>query len=355
MPSRGAEVSIAIERLRSASPGARQEVRGLAHRLRGTAGSYGFPQAGDAAAKIEDIISDDGIVLGETEWTSLDDAMLALTAAAATAADQSGALPAEVVAPGDRILVVDDDPTFLGQVGELARRHATDVLAALNAKSALEIARTQKPGAAILDVVLGPGETSFDLARELRALPGCESLPIAFISAKATPVTRIAAAHAGGSLFLEKPLDGAMFAEAAQQLLALRPLKPRVLVVNGDPEFSGWITNTLGREGMQVEMMSDPQEILASLEHLRPDVLILDILYGSLSGFDLCRMIRTTPAWRDLPILFLTGSTSADMRIAAFQAGGDDYLGQTGGHRGVAGPHPCATRPGTPDARASRH
>src|SRR5581483_10591243 len=44
------------------------------------------------------------------------------------------------------------------------------------------------------------------------------------------------------------------------------------------------------------------------------------------SGFDICRMLRTIPRWRDLPIIFLTAFADVDTRIACMRCGGDDYL-----------------------------
>ncbi len=45
-----------------------------------------------------------------------------------------------------------------------------------------------------------------------------------------------------------------------------------------------------------------------------------------MSGFEVCRVLRTNTRWQDTPILFLTGETELDARLAAFDAGGDDYL-----------------------------
>jgi diguanylate cyclase (GGDEF)-like protein len=325
LKDRVGELAAAIERLQKKLPDAPREVELLSHRLRGTAGSFGFHAVGLAAGQIEDLVSEPTRALGKGEWATINAAVISLMAAAALASSHIGSEQDEMAHP-DRILVVDDDASFLSYVGELARRYAMDVLPALDAEAAEQLVRRQKPGAAILDVVLGQQETSFKLARDLRMIPGCESLPIAFISAYDDQQTRIAAAHAGGSFFLSKPLDGATFADAAQELLSQRPTRPRVLIVDDDAEFRKSTATVLAGNDMQVEGIPGTDDILAHLERFRPDILLIDSLLKEASGFDICRMIRTTPSWRDLPVVFLTSQVGEQTRIAAFQAGGDDYL-----------------------------
>jgi diguanylate cyclase (GGDEF)-like protein len=66
--------------------------------------------------------------------------------------------------------------------------------------------------------------------------------------------------------------------------------------------------------------------VLEALEELKPDLLILDVMLPGVNGFDIARMLRTTQMWQDLPIVFLTGRTDLESRVAAFESGADDYL-----------------------------
>jgi diguanylate cyclase (GGDEF)-like protein len=62
------------------------------------------------------------------------------------------------------------------------------------------------------------------------------------------------------------------------------------------------------------------------LEKVPVDLLLLDVVMPTLSGFDLCRALRTSTRWADLPVLFLTARDTVEARLAAFQSGADDYL-----------------------------
>jgi PleD family two-component response regulator len=53
---------------------------------------------------------------------------------------------------------------------------------------------------------------------------------------------------------------------------------------------------------------------------------LLDAMLPRVNGWDAIRIVRTTPEHRDVPILFLTGRTDLASRVAAFEAGADDYL-----------------------------
>jgi diguanylate cyclase (GGDEF)-like protein len=319
--------SVASARAGQAQVALRLEARTLAHRISGTAGSYGFPEVGSACAHLEELI----VGLGETLESALPAAWASVSQAAATvlvAAARSSQTPdaPEPRANEPRFLVVDDDPAVLAYVEALGRQQAIEVIRAYDEPEALARARQFSPDVAILDVALGE-DKSFNLARELRSLPGLEQLPLAFMSIDAGLDNRIAAAHAGGSLFLVKPLEPVSFAGAVRQLVALREAaRPRVLVVDDDPQFLQLVSAVLRSDGMAVSTLSDGLQVLDALQQNRPDLLILDILLPGFSGFDLCRMLRTTPEWQELPIVFVTASSSAQSRIAAYQAKADDYL-----------------------------
>lgn len=324
----GLAAAVMVCRGAPADPALRTAARVLAHRISGTAGAYGVPEVGSACAQVEELI----VALAEgpqppaaADWEPVLRACEAVYGAARKSqqAQQTGPEPR---ANEPRFLVVDDDPAVLTFLEALARQQAVEVVRAADEAEALSRARTSPPDAAILDVRLGQ-DKSFQLARELRSLPGLEQLPLAFMSIDAGLENRIAAAHAGGSLYLTKPLDPQRFAAAVRQLVALRDAtRPRVLVLDDDPIFLALASAVLRSDGIAVSTQSDGLKVLESLQNTRPDLLLLDVMLPGFSGFDLCRMLRTTPEWQDLPILFVTATSTVEHRIAAFQAKADDFL-----------------------------
>jgi DNA-binding response OmpR family regulator len=101
--------------------------------------------------------------------------------------------------------------------------------------------------------------------------------------------------------------------------------RPRVLVVDDDPEVAKSIEATL-RRNYQVQMVHSG--ILAIQEARRhpPHLIILDVVMHGLNGLETCQKLREDPLLEDIPILFLTALGRPEDRVAGFKVGGDDYL-----------------------------
>ena len=230
-------------------------------------------------------------------------------------------------AEGFRILVVDRDPQFIREVTRLAGAQVGDVLGVATAQEALAAVRACAPDLVLLDARLEGPDGAQALARELRAAPACESLPLVFACADSSVQERVAAAQAGCSAFLEKPLTAEVFGDTLRPLLSMQAARrPHVLTVDDDVIGARIVGQMLRRAGLLVTHLSEPDRILEALEEARPDLVLLDIEMDRLSGLDVCRVLRTSSTWRDLPILLLTAHSELATRIAAFQAGADDYL-----------------------------
>ena len=234
-------------------------------------------------------------------------------------------VPPVVGLSAPRVLVVDADARIRRQLEELGHERLLSVIAAASTEEALACARDGRIDAAIIDSTLGPAAVA--LARELRAIPGLERLPMAFLSERGDLGRRVAAAHAGASLFLNKPVDAYGFGAAVEQMLALgRAEKMCVLVIDDDAEFSACVAAVLEPHGIVVRTALDAARLVETLDEVRPDLVLLDAMLPQVSGWDAIRIMRTMPEWRDVPILFLTGRTDIASRIEAFDAGADDYL-----------------------------
>jgi len=99
----------------------------------------------------------------------------------------------------------------------------------------------------------------------------------------------------------------------------------KVLIVDDNYNIAETIADYLGLAGMTVDFAYNGQGALQLLESERFDVIIMDIMMPKLDG------IATVAKLRDelrcgTPILFLTAKDSLADKVAAFKAGGDDYL-----------------------------
>lgn len=101
-------------------------------------------------------------------------------------------------------------------------------------------------------------------------------------------------------------------------------LGPTVLIVEDDPELRAVLGRGLREEGFDVEAVATGHQALERVEHVAPDVLVIDIGLPDTDGRDLCQALRARGI--QTPVLFLTAHDALVDRIAGFDAGGDDYL-----------------------------
>jgi two-component system, OmpR family, response regulator len=99
---------------------------------------------------------------------------------------------------------------------------------------------------------------------------------------------------------------------------------PRVMIVEDDPELRDVLGRGLAEEGFETDAVSTGAEFLERVEHIRPDLLVVDIGLPDADGRDLCQAIRARGV--QAPVLFLTARDALPDRLAGFDAGGDDYV-----------------------------
>jgi len=59
---------------------------------------------------------------------------------------------------------------------------------------------------------------------------------------------------------------------------------------------------------------------------IQPDLILLDVDMPEMNGFDVCRLLKTDLATRDIPVIFVTAATSMDERICGFDLEAVDYV-----------------------------
>ena len=97
----------------------------------------------------------------------------------------------------------------------------------------------------------------------------------------------------------------------------------RVLVVDDEPAIRRFLRVSLGAHGCVVFEAVNGQEALAGVAAHRPDLVILDLGLPDIDGLEVTRQLRE---WTHLPIIILSVRGEEAQKIAALDAGADDYL-----------------------------
>jgi two-component system OmpR family response regulator len=98
----------------------------------------------------------------------------------------------------------------------------------------------------------------------------------------------------------------------------------RVLVIDEEAPLTDLLTLSLTFEGWQVETLANGNDAVDTVRRFRPDAILLDMMLPDVSGVAVVSRLRE--AGIQTPVIFLTGRTSLEDRLAAFGAGGDDYM-----------------------------
>jgi two-component system response regulator MprA len=97
----------------------------------------------------------------------------------------------------------------------------------------------------------------------------------------------------------------------------------RILIVEDDPRVRSSLDRALRANGYVIDSATNGAEGLAMASG-EPDAIVLDVNLPDISGFEVCRMLRSRGD--RTPILMLTARDAVEDRVAGLDAGADDYL-----------------------------
>jgi phosphate regulon transcriptional regulator PhoB len=103
-------------------------------------------------------------------------------------------------------------------------------------------------------------------------------------------------------------------------------VKQKILIVDDEPDALELVGFNLKRAGFDTLSASDGQEALRKARESSPDLMVLDLMLPEIDGLELCRMLRSDPLTRSLPIIMLTAKAAEVDRVLGLELGADDYL-----------------------------
>jgi two-component system KDP operon response regulator KdpE len=98
---------------------------------------------------------------------------------------------------------------------------------------------------------------------------------------------------------------------------------PVALIIEDEPQIRRFVRSALEAEGWQVHEAATQQRGLIEAGTRKPDLLVLDLGLPDGDGMDLIRDVRT---WSSVPIIVLSARADESDKVAALDAGADDYL-----------------------------
>ena len=102
--------------------------------------------------------------------------------------------------------------------------------------------------------------------------------------------------------------------------------KPAILIADDDMEFLGFMSSVLRKQSYDVICAEDGDKALQAILHDPVDLVLLDVGMPKWNGIALCRIIKSSPQSRLIPVVLLTGDVDPAVRMEAIEAGADDFL-----------------------------
>ncbi len=240
----------------------------------------------------------------------------------APAGDEAPADPDRAV-----VLVVEDDPRSADLLRLYLEGAGFAVRVAADGEEGVRLARSLRPAAVLLDVLL-PRLDGWDVLAHLKADPSTAALPVVIVSMLDE---RGKAFALGAAEYLVKPVAREEVVGALHRCLSRLGGRRTVVVIDDDPVDLDLVEASLAPEGYSVLRAGSGEEGLELVRRELPAVVVLDLLMPGLDGFAVVERLRADPATADVPVVVLTAKdmTADDRRRLAGQI---SHLGQKGAY-----------------------
>lgn len=98
----------------------------------------------------------------------------------------------------------------------------------------------------------------------------------------------------------------------------------KVLIIDDNEMNITILLNTLGST-YDISVALNGKEAFEALKDEIPDLIVLDIIMGEISGLDVCKKVKSYERTKHIPVIFLTAAHDA-LKESAYEAGADDFM-----------------------------
>lgn len=99
----------------------------------------------------------------------------------------------------------------------------------------------------------------------------------------------------------------------------------KILLVDDEKDIVEFLKYNLEQENFEVLVGYNGQDALDKISG-KPDLVILDIMMPDMDGFEVCRRIRATKGFENVPVIFLTAKSGETDEIKGLEIGASDYI-----------------------------
>ena len=103
-------------------------------------------------------------------------------------------------------------------------------------------------------------------------------------------------------------------------------MQHKILVVDDESDVNDMLVLNLRAAGFQVISVADGAAALAKARSDLPSLILLDLMLPEMSGLEVCKVLKSEPATRHIPVIMLTSKAEEVDKIVGLELGADDYV-----------------------------
>jgi len=212
--------------------------------------------------------------------------------------------PVGEVTGGATILVIEDEDSSFEAIRTALSGTEFDAVRASTGDEGIRFARTMKPAAILLDLVL-PDLGGFEVLRQLKTDPELRTIPVIVVTLLDT--NRELGFALGVDDYLTKPVDTVRLVDSLRNHLTTASFTGRhVLVIDDDPQFHEIVEECLANEDVRLSHAFDGAQGIRMAESDPPSLVILDVVMQEMDGFEVAVRLQQNPATSLVPVLVVS-------------------------------------------------
>ncbi len=209
------------------------------------------------------------------------------------------------IQPDDKvILIVEDDTPFAKTLLDFTRKRNYKGLVAVRGDAGIEMAKTFKPLAILLDIQL-PVKDGWQVMEELKSDPSTRPIPVHIMSSLQVKKESLLK---GAVDFINKPFAFEHMQEIFSKLEhALSRHPKKVLIVEENEQHAKALSYFLSNFNIQTEIVNQVNESVSALHKPEVNCVILDMGIPDKHAYETLEVVKKTPGLENLPIIIFTG------------------------------------------------
>ncbi len=99
-----------------------------------------------------------------------------------------------------------------------------------------------------------------------------------------------------------------------------------ILIIEDENDLAELVAFNLEKEGQQPVIAMDGTSGLEAARNKTPDLILLDLMLPGITGIEVCKILKGSPATASIPIILMTAKGEEIDRVVGFEIGADDYV-----------------------------